>query len=171
MKKHYWITTGLILVSIPVASAVNIKTRNYRNSFVKFSTINLPKSDYEDMFDSIQINQDDKVKGVLESVTYFAKDDNKKEKLSICLNSNSLFGEDYCIIPLLGKEYREGDADKCMFWPDETVPAGSSIIVSVKQPQINRGCRMIQAASVKVGQNVCIAIICILYALPLCSCI
>ena len=79
MKKHYWITTGLILVSIPVASAVNIKTRNYRNSFVKFSTINLPKSDYEDMFDSIQINQDDKVKGVLESVTYFAKDDNKKE--------------------------------------------------------------------------------------------
>lgn len=88
------------------------------------------------------------------------------ERMKMCLQ-----GEDYCIIPLLGKEYREGDADKCMFCSDETVPAGSSIIVSVKQPQINRGCRMIQAASVKVGQNVCIAIICILYALPLCSCI
>ncbi len=88
------------------------------------------------------------------------------ERMKMCLQ-----GEDYCIIPLLGKEYREGDADKCMFCPDETVPAGSSIIVSVKQPQINRGCRMIQAASVKVGQNVCIAIICILYALPLYSCI
>ena len=98
MKKHYWITTGLILVSIPVVSAVNIRVKNYRNSFVKFSTINLPKSDYEDLFDSIQINQDDKVKGELESVTYYAKGSNEKEKLSICLNSNTLFGEDYCFM-------------------------------------------------------------------------
>ena len=98
MKKHYWITTGLILVSIPVVSAVNIRVRNLKTSFVKFSTINIPKSDFDDIFDSVQSNQNDKVKGELESVTYFAKSENDKEKLSICLNSNTLIGEDYCFM-------------------------------------------------------------------------
>ena len=98
MKKHYWITTGLILVTIPVVSAVNIRTRNFRTSFVKFSTINIPRSDNESIFDSLQVNQNDKVKGELESVTYFARSENEKEKLIISLNSNTLFGEDYCFM-------------------------------------------------------------------------
>lgn len=98
MKKHYWITTGLILVTIPVVTAVNIRTRNFRTSFIKFSTINIPRSDNESIFDSLQVNQNDKVKGELESVTYFARSENEKEKLIISLNSNTLFGEDYCFM-------------------------------------------------------------------------
>ena len=98
MKKHFWITTGLILVTVPVVSAVNFKVKNLKNSFVKFSTINISKSDFDNFEDSFQDNQNNKVKGELESVTYYAKRNDKKEELDIYLNSNTYIGEDYCFM-------------------------------------------------------------------------
>ncbi len=60
---------------------------------------------------------------------------------------------DYTIVPLLGTSYREGMQVSVVFVPDESLPMGSSVITSVQKPQVNRAGRMIQAASVTVGQN------------------
>ena len=62
--------------------------------------------------------------------------------------------EDYTLVPLLGTPYREGMQVSAVFVPDETLPLGRSIITSVQKPQVNRAGRMIQAATVTVGQNV-----------------
>ena len=66
----------------------------------------------------------------------------------------TLQAEDYTIVPLLGETYREGMHAIVVFVEDENVPPGSSIITSVQKPQVNRGGRMIQAASITVGQNI-----------------
>ena len=66
----------------------------------------------------------------------------------------TLRAEDYDIVPLLGAEYCEGMHALVVFVEDENVPPGSSIITSVQKPQVNRGGRMIQAASITVGQNI-----------------
>lgn len=65
----------------------------------------------------------------------------------------TLQAEDYTIIPLLGTPYREGMQISAVFVPDESLPLGSTVITSVQKPQINRAGKMIQAASVTVGQN------------------
>lgn len=65
----------------------------------------------------------------------------------------TLQAEDYTIIPLLGTPYREGMQITAVFVPDESLPLGSTVITSVQKPQINRAGKMIQAASVTVGQN------------------
>ena len=85
-------------MTVPVVSAVNFKVKNLKNSFVKFSTINISKSDFDNFEDSFQDNQNNKVKGELESVTYYAKRNDKKEELDIYLNSNTYIGEDYCFM-------------------------------------------------------------------------
>jgi hypothetical protein len=41
-----------------------------------------------------------------------------------------------------------------VFVEDENVSPGCSIITSVQKPQVNRGGRMVQAASITVGQNI-----------------
>ena len=66
----------------------------------------------------------------------------------------TLQAEDYTMVPLLGTVYREGMQASVGFTSDESLPVGSSIIISVQKPQVNRAGRMIQAASVTVGQNI-----------------
>lgn len=66
----------------------------------------------------------------------------------------TLQAEDYTIVPLLGETYREGMHAIVVFVEDENVAPGSSIITSVQKPQVNRGGRMIQAATITVGQNI-----------------
>lgn len=66
----------------------------------------------------------------------------------------TLQAEDYTMVPLLGTAYREGMQASVGFASDESLPVGSSIITSVQKPQVNRAGRMIQAASVTVGQNI-----------------
>lgn len=65
----------------------------------------------------------------------------------------TLQAEDYTIVPLLGRPYREGMQVTAVFVPDESLPYGECIITSVQKPQVNRAGKMIQAASVTVGQN------------------
>lgn len=66
----------------------------------------------------------------------------------------TLQAEDYTIVPLLGTKYRLGMQISAVFVPDEDLPYGESVITSVQKPQVNRAGRMIQSASVTVGQNV-----------------
>ena len=65
----------------------------------------------------------------------------------------TLQAEDYTIVPLLGTDYHEGMQAIVAFVEDENVPLGSSVIISVQKPQVNRSGRMIQAPSVTVGEN------------------
>ena len=65
----------------------------------------------------------------------------------------ALQAEGYTVIPLLGTPYREGMQMTALFVLDESLPPGSSVITSVQKPQVNRNGKMIQAASVTVGQN------------------
>lgn len=64
-----------------------------------------------------------------------------------------LLTEGYAVVTLLGQPYREGMQMSAVFVLDESLPQGSSIITSVQRPQVNRNGKMIQAASVTVGQN------------------
>lgn len=66
----------------------------------------------------------------------------------------TLQAEDYTIVPLIGTSYKEGMLVSAVFVPDESLPFGESVITSVQKPQVNRAGKMIQAASVIVGQNV-----------------
>lgn len=65
----------------------------------------------------------------------------------------ALQAEGYVIVPLLGVPYKEGMQVSAVFIPDENLPIGSSVITSVQKPQVNRDGKMIQAATVTVGQN------------------
>ena len=65
----------------------------------------------------------------------------------------ALQAEGYAVVPLLGTSYKEGMQLSAVFVLDENLPLGSSIITSVQKPQVNRNGKMIQAASVTVGQN------------------
>ncbi len=65
----------------------------------------------------------------------------------------TLRAEDYTIVSLLGTTYREGMQAIAVFVEDENVSPGSSVIISVQKPQVNRAGRMIQAPTVTVGQN------------------
>ena len=62
--------------------------------------------------------------------------------------------EDYTIVPLLGHPYVEGMNAKAVFVPDESLEEGTSVIQSVQKPQVNYRGKMIQAASITVGQNI-----------------
>lgn len=62
--------------------------------------------------------------------------------------------EDYTIVPLLGHPYVEGMNAKAVFMPDESLEEGVSVIQSVQKPQVNYRGKMIQAASITVGQNI-----------------
>jgi len=64
-----------------------------------------------------------------------------------------LQAEGYTVVPLLGMPYNEGMQMSVVFVLDESLPPGSSIIISVQKPQVNRNGKMIQSASVTVGQN------------------
>lgn len=66
----------------------------------------------------------------------------------------SLQAEGYSVVPLLGMPYREGMQMTAVFVMDGSLPEGSSVITSVQKPQVNRNGKMIQAASVTVGQNI-----------------
>ena len=66
----------------------------------------------------------------------------------------SLQAEGYSMVPLLGMPYKEGMQMTAVFVMDESLPEGSSVITSVQKPQVNRNGKMIQAASVTVGQNI-----------------
>jgi len=66
----------------------------------------------------------------------------------------SFQAEDYAIVPLLGQPYIEGMNAKAVFVPDETLEEGASVILSVQKPQVNYRGKMIQAASITVGQNI-----------------
>ena len=65
-----------------------------------------------------------------------------------------LQAENYTIVPLLGHPYVEGMNVKAVFIPDESLEKGASVIQSVQKPQVNYRGKMIQAASVTIGQNV-----------------
>ena len=65
----------------------------------------------------------------------------------------TLRAEDYTIVSLLGTTYREGMQAIAVFVEDENVSPGSSVIISVQKPQVNRAGKMIQAPTVTVGQN------------------
>ena len=77
----------------------------------------------------------------------------KQISMAIDYMKDALQAEDYTIVPLMGTTYREGMHALVDFVEDENVSPGSSIITSVQKPQVNRGGRMIQAASITVGQN------------------
>lgn len=61
--------------------------------------------------------------------------------------------EDYTIVPLLGRPYVEGMNAKAVFVPDDSLEEGASVIQSVQKPQVNYRGKMIQAATITVGQN------------------
>ena len=65
----------------------------------------------------------------------------------------ALEAEGYTMTPLLGRPYQEGMMATVVFVPDETLPVGTSRIISVQKPLVLRGGKMIQAATVTVGQN------------------
>lgn len=65
----------------------------------------------------------------------------------------TLQAEDYTIVPMLGSLYWEGMQVSAVFVQDDSCQPGTSVIISVKKPQVNRAGKMIQAASVTVGQN------------------
>lgn len=98
MKKHFWITTGVLLVSVPVVTAFSIKARNNRNSMIVLPPLSISLDNNEDMFKSIIEEKNENVKGELEKVSYYAKNGDNKEKLRIYLNSNTLMGSDYCFL-------------------------------------------------------------------------
>ncbi len=62
--------------------------------------------------------------------------------------------EDYTIVPLLGHPYVDGMNARAVFVPDESLEEGASVIQSVQKPQVNYRGKMIQAASITVGQNI-----------------
>jgi hypothetical protein len=62
--------------------------------------------------------------------------------------------EEYTIVPLLGHPYVEGMNVKAVFVHDEGLEEGTSVIVSVQKPQVNYRGKMIQAATITVGQNI-----------------
>ena len=62
--------------------------------------------------------------------------------------------EDYTIVPLLGHPYVDGMNAKAVFVPDESLEEGATVIQSVQKPQVNYRGKMIQAASITVGQNI-----------------
>lgn len=66
----------------------------------------------------------------------------------------TLRAEDYDLVPLLGADYCEGMHAIAVFVEDESVSPGSSVIISVQKPQVNRAGRMIQAPIITVGQNI-----------------
>lgn len=66
----------------------------------------------------------------------------------------ALQAEDYTIVPLLGHEYVEGMNVNAEFVPDDSLKEGTSIIRSVQKPQVNYRGKMIQAASITVGQKI-----------------
>lgn len=62
--------------------------------------------------------------------------------------------EKYTIVQLLGRPYTEGMMATVTFVPDESLEEGVSMIQSVKKPQVNYQGKMIQAASIIVGQYI-----------------
>lgn len=66
----------------------------------------------------------------------------------------AFLAEDYTIVSLLGHPYVEGMNVKAVFVPDESLEEGTSVIQSVQKPQVNYRGKMIQAASITVGQNI-----------------
>lgn len=66
----------------------------------------------------------------------------------------ALQAEDYTIVPLLGHPYVEGMNARVVFVPDESLKEGISVIQSVQKPQVNYRGKMVQAASITVGQNI-----------------
>ena len=65
----------------------------------------------------------------------------------------ALQAEGYAIVPLLGMPYKEGMQLSVVFVADDSLPQGSSVIISVQKPQVNHNGIMIQSACVTVGQN------------------
>ena len=65
----------------------------------------------------------------------------------------TLRAEDYTVVSLLGTTYRDSMQAIAVFVEDKNVSPGSSVIISVQKPQVNRAGKMIQAPSVTVGQN------------------
>ena len=98
MKKHFWIVTGVLMISVPVVSTFSIKARNNRNSMIILPSLNISLGDNDDLFESIIEDTNQNVKGELESVTYYAKSKDKNERLAVYLNSNTLSGSDYCFM-------------------------------------------------------------------------
>ena len=98
MKKHFWITTGVLLISVPVVTTFSIKARSNRNSMIVVPSLHVSLGDNDEIFESIIGNQNKNVKGELESVTYLAKSKEKKERLLVYLNSNTMSGSDYCFM-------------------------------------------------------------------------
>lgn len=63
--------------------------------------------------------------------------------------------KEYEIIEWLGKDYDEGyNFAEVKFEDDENLAEGKRIISEVMQPQINYKGKMIQAAKVRVNQNI-----------------
>lgn len=92
----------------------------------------------------------------MENNLYHMEDVPGRKQLSKALDrmKMALKTEDYTIVPLLGTPFREGMQVSAVFVPDENLPVGSTVVTSVQKPQINRAGKMIQAASVIIGQNV-----------------
>lgn len=65
----------------------------------------------------------------------------------------AFLAEDYYIVPLLGHSYVNGMNATVVFVPDESLEVGASVIQSVQKPQVNYQGKMIQSASITVGQN------------------
>ena len=67
---------------------------------------------------------------------------------------SALQAEDYTVVSLLGLPYVEGMNAKAVFLPDKSLEEGTSVIQSVQKPQVNYRGKMIQAATITVGQNI-----------------
>ena len=59
----------------------------------------------------------------------------------------------YEIVEMIGKPYDEGMRVTADFVTDETLAAGTQIIIGVTKPQVNFDGKMIQAAKITVSQN------------------
>lgn len=66
----------------------------------------------------------------------------------------ALQAADYAIVPMLGQPYVEGMNARAVFVPDESLEQGVAVIQSVQKPQVNYRGKMIQAATITVGQNI-----------------
>ena len=101
MKKHIWITTGVLLISVPVVSTFSIKARSNRNSVIVVPSLHISLGDNDEIFESIIGDQNKNVKGELESVTYLAKSKDKKERLLVYLNNNHYLTSYYYLNKLI----------------------------------------------------------------------
>ena len=162
---------SIVLATLMLSAAVKNKMINrHLISELNDIKIKLEESEKKNMDMRDEISRIKKTGGVGESTVLFIAGEIVRMENNIYHMNNvpgskqlmkalermkgALQAEDYTIVPLLGSAYVEGMNAKAVFVPDKSLEDGVSVIRSVQKPQVNYQGRMIQAASIIVGQNI-----------------